>query len=231
MIIELSYQRSGELSTGFLRVGEDKEDFIDIEFIVMMKRLARAIRGTPENGDLMLKVLDRVLIIRTDREGLAPYTLDKETVELFRNDPAAAIRRMTFPQGVVVSLKDDLKSKSLESAPLPVGYDIIAISFGENISCRVQDGKIECPVCGRFAYSTKPLEFKCSMCGAPLIKSEVSEKWVSFKVQDLLSLNAPRYFLPRIHNDGRLWVTREELQERYSAYLTEKETACSSTRV
>lgn len=220
--IALEYQREGQLSSGQVAVYagghlSHAEKFDRAEFPRLLTHLARLIAQHPSA---------RVVLLRTDVPNLFPYVLDKETTELFRVDPVAAIHSMVFEPEVNVAKKED--PRPVEIRPLRVGYETLADSFGEHVYVRVRSNSIECPGCGLWGEMAEG-HFTCARrcSGAISFPIEPSRFWAGISVEHLLGTNLTKFFLPRIWNDGRSWVTREDLQSKYTAYRAEKDEACS----
>ncbi len=226
----LEYRREENLSSGSLIVqiaGEtvSVESFELSTFRDVLTRLARTLAKTAG--------APRVILRRTDCANLFPYVLDRATVELFRADPVAAIHSMIFetPEAVVVKKPE---STPVEPAPLRVGYDTLADAFGELVYVRTRATSIECPGCGMWGEVTVGRSgrgvFTCRRRCASNFRVMISltKLWAAVSVDALLdNEHMTRFFLPRSWNDGRPWITREELQTKYTAYVAEKETACS----
>jgi len=175
---------------------------------------------------LSAKEYERVILERTDRQGLAPMTLDAPTVELLRSDPAKAIRMMTY-EG------DNALSGGTRRAPPPAiaaGYDTISETVGDVIYCRVRFHKftsgltspaLECAGCGHWIPALRDL--RCTK-GCPLvIRATYVEGWGQLPTKVLLDLAFPHYFLPRGFNPTKPWISREDLQALYDQWLRVKE--------
>jgi predicted RNA-binding Zn-ribbon protein involved in translation (DUF1610 family) len=130
-------------------------------------------------------------------------------------------------------------------APIRAGHATLADAFGEVIYFRVRGHELECPGCGFWGMFTSPgllkdpdragTRFKTAFvcpkkCGERFIVS-CEDSWGYVHVEDLLKsskLNA--FYFPRTWNEGRPWVTRESLQQKYNEYKAEKEkVTCSET--
>lgn len=240
--IVLQYRRTvGSLSTGriVLLPGEQTADpeitgqcvdqFENFDFCKVLSRLARTIVSNPGS---------KVIILRTDRPGLLPYALDSETVELFRVDPVAAIHSMTYGLEEA-SVEKEENNKPLEAAPVRVGYETLADSFGEFLYLRTRRAEVECPGCGLWSgfervpdgHALFKCEKRCLSTGLDLrFVVGISRLWAAVSVVALMGTDLERFYLPRAWNDGRSWISREELQDKYAAYVAEKEAACSKLK-
>jgi hypothetical protein len=234
--IVLQYRRMGDLSVGRIIVipetGEEGEAahcldaFEGISYTKMLTHLAREMRNFPEAN---------AIIMRVDRPGLLPYTLDAGTLHLLRTDPVAAIQSMTFespPMGVV-KVKED--RRPLEVSPIRVANDTLSDALGEEVFIKHRASAVECPGCGLWGVvHTVGLQtfFRCNKrCGGEFsLRIKLSRLWGAVQTEDLLKLPFNRFYLPRPWNDGRNWVTWDELYEKYTAYKAEKEQACSAVR-
>ena len=190
----------------------------------MFTRFAREVRNHPAAC---------AAIMRTDRPGLLPYVLDAETTRLLREDPVVVIQSMNYPaQPVGKPPPED--TTPLEVSPIRTGHDTLAEAFGEKVYLRVRGGAVECPGCGYWGVlqgTSFRCEKKCRLSGEDyLFLFEVSKCWASVDVEALLASGLAKFYLPRSWNEGRSWVRREELCEKYAAYKAEKETACSVNR-
>jgi len=226
----LEYRREENSSTGCIVTQIEGsavsiEKFERITFRDLLTRLARTLAKTAG--------VPRVILRRTDCVNLFPYVLDRGTVELFRTDPVAAIHSMTFetPEAVVVKKP---QNTPVEPAPLRVGYDTLADAFGELVYVRTRATSIECPGCGMWGEvnvsRTGRGVFTCKRKCASNFRVTISltRLWAAVSVDALLdNEHMTRFFLPRSWNDGRSWISREELKTKYTAYTAEKEKACS----
>lgn len=220
--IYLEYRRVGLHSTGrfFTKQGEVQSDikvFEKLAFDTMIYALAR-ILGSYD--------VSKVHLLRTDREGCLPYTLDPGTIELIRVDPVAAVRALSHP-GSPSTLALRAQQERTPTIPaIRVGYDVLADAFGTRVYARLLNGDLECPGCGFWS----PLEgdiFRCKKRCHIQIPVEQEGAWASVRVGELLASPPESFYLPRRWNT-RAWITRVELDRLYSAFITEKEKATCS---
>ena len=158
---------------------------------------------------------------RIDRPGLPVHTLDEETSQLLRQDPEQVIRTMQ----VAVHVPADLP-RSPAAPVLAVGRDVLAAAFGDQLHCRVRKEKeVECPGCGR--WQPVATDFRCALCALAVsmtfsLNPETSHCWGIVRTQDLLASSHPRFFFPRAWNEGRYWITREALTQKYEQFTEER---------
>ena len=220
--IILAYQREGNDVTGYVRLaaGLILQEFKEVTFTTMLTHLARAISAHPQYG---------VVFQRLDHPRLVPSVLDAATVELFRVDPVAAIQSLTFETSALPQ-----KPPKVPTNALRVGYDTLAEAFGDMTFFRIVRDSIECPGCGQLAVFRKAAErdgyaiFKCRKAcpeHIPLLVMDLTEQWLFLPTSRLLQQPLDQFFLPLIWNTGA-WITRQDLEHKYKAYMAEKETAC-----
>ncbi len=99
---------------------------------------------------------------------------------------------------------------------LVVGHDTLAHGFGDRVYIRRRGDKVECPFCG--VWRT---EKECR-CNTPLTLITETEIWASVLTLSLLTSNKERLFLPRAWNQGRPWISRDALKEKFFSYVKEK---------
>jgi hypothetical protein len=176
--------------------------------------------------------------LRTDRPGLLPYYLDTEVARLFRTDPVAAIESMCPPS---VSPSTTVKRVQQERVMVPLsvraGHDALADSFGEQIYLRARERKggfyIECPCCGIWAsvIDNKPMTGKIAFCINTKCRAYevlpqvwlVNEKWATMPAEQILSIGSSRFYLPRVWNEGRSWISLGDLRLKWEEFKKEKE--------
>jgi len=207
------------------------EVFERLEYKKVLTLLARAVTAYPEA---------RVVFLRTDRPGLLPYVLDAETTKLLRMDPVAAIHAMTYEVPAFKSVRPPRATTPIEPAPLHVGYDTLADGFGENVYVRLRADSIECPGCGfwgkfvgREEQNDKlfQCEKRCWSSGIYLhLRLVTSTHWAAIHTEELLASPLERFYLPHAWNEGRAWISREELLDKYLTYKKEKEGICSLSK-
>jgi hypothetical protein len=223
----LEYRREGSLSSGNLIVQSEgrtlsAEGFEQVTYRDLLTRLARALVKTTNA---------RVVLRRTDCANLFPYVLDQATVDLFRTDPVAAIHSMTFetPEAPV---KQAQEPHIVDPPPLRVGYDTLSDAFGESVYVRTRSTSIECPGCGLWGEVEVGRAgrgvFTCHRrCDGLQVTISLTKLWAAVEVDVLLATGLKRFFLPRLWNEHRPWITREDLETKNTAYRAEKEKACS----
>lgn len=225
MRVDLEYRRAGEAFSGRLRgLGDDgsgfSTDFFNYSFAQMMRALHLVL---VEYKDAF------VLLHRLERPGLVGYELDKETLELLRIDPVAAIKLMSPTVGS--STLPSPKTKSDKTIPSPqnflrIGSETLAEAFGETVLVRCRTGRAECPKCGRYRadYAERAGVIACVTCDffVPATPLGGMSEWVSVSVPDLLATQLERYFLPREWNKDPPWIFFDDLNQKYQEYLLKK---------
>lgn len=217
--VVLEYRREGTASTGRIFWVEGNlpevslQLFEKVPFSVMMTHLARAVQKDASCG---------VLLVRSDCTNLRPTRLDKETIDLLRSDPVAAIRSMTIPARRIDIKRDPI---AMESSPIRVGYDALADSFGDRIYCRLANDRVECPACGRWAdIEASVLVCKEPKCGLSILMKPQSPRWITVETIDLLGSRFSRFYLPRAWNPNSIWISKQELQDLFDHWTQEKVT-------
>lgn len=237
--VVLAYRRvPGDLSSGHI-VLTDKEDsevlrsFEGLDFKVMMREFAVELNARPDAAGA---------IQRTDRPGLAQIPLSQDEVDLFRRDPAEAIRQRTIPpQRIVIGIDkaagpDRTVAQVVDTAQktvLEAGYDSLVQFFGDTVFARARKNdameEVECHVCGAWAPLHRSTtynvidSYSCAECKTSLPIADYSGAgWAGVYVTSLLGLEAQMFFLPRRWNTHGNWITREELTKLYAEYNKEK---------
>lgn len=233
-VLTLAYRRAeGELSTGaFLLVCGTSEEplvlehFTKIAYVDMMKKLAKYLQEYSEA---------RAAFQRTDRAGLLPVYLASDELELFRSDPATAIRQRIFPPQVVHIGVDKRKNEPRFAVPpLNAGYETLVHCFGDVVYARVKTSRddglelVECVGCGAWCPTARidaeRVAFRCVECATwmPLADFKPGLGWAGILVDDLLAYGATQFFLPRQWNMHGNWIKRHDLVALYDNYKKEK---------
>lgn len=219
--IVLEYKRVGNLSTGQLvrREGEEASylcSFQEEAFDNMIRRFAAALQEEPSA---------RGVIQRTDRAGLTPYVLDQRLVAMFRTNPEAAVASMS-PGGPMVNFQRKVEEQTPIVTTVRAGFDTLANAFGDTVYSKLKDGKVECPGCGLWSsHGGDHLACRNNKCSLYMraISLEPRRRWAGLRTKELILLgHCSRFYLPRAWNDGRSWVTREELEQKYNDFQKEK---------
>jgi hypothetical protein len=218
--IKLAYALAGDLYYGsfsFCIDGEDtKVEFDQHTFPRMMSRLAQHLR---EQSEVTGVVLTRLEL------GQSEYTLDLDTVELLRKDPAAAISSMMHESRTV----HIGRHRSASSPPnlLRAGHDTVAAAFGDEVYLAIDNqGRHECPGCGRWSPRRTHGTVCCDKLECQLALSGVTHggRWFSAATQQLLDAHRPRYYLPRAWNPSGGWISYEDLNVLFRDYSKERDT-------
>lgn len=192
-------------------------DVWEFEKTPFNKLLAEASNRMNKSVDVEV---DRILIERTDRQGLQPIVLDKPTKEILKADPALAIKLLTYDNRGTSSGR--VVHKQEAPPPMRSGYDSLAEAIGEEVYCRIHKGLVECPGCGMWSSAIHPCFFtcrkKCLIANVPVL---YTEQWARFKTVDLLQLMLPRLYIPRDWNPHKPWISKSDLEKMY---LTWKQT-------
>jgi hypothetical protein len=221
--LTLLYRREGaDLSTGgFYTTDETKHVIILVQFQrltygAMMRALATYIQSNDYSA---------VFTQRTDREMLPVQQMSAEEFELFKADPAAAIRRRIIPVQEV-NLRD-----AQERPPLRAGLETLADAFGDNVyvrgRTRATENELECPGCGTWSVVNRKGRvptFDCKKCrmGTTLVDFSPTGLWVGITVEELFETGVEQFFLPRAWNTYGNWISRDNLNVLYLTYLKEK---------
>lgn len=249
--VTLEYRRIGNSMSSSGRILSDEngliteegQPFDGFEFKRMMGLLANVLGNWPPEQEV------EVLLQRTDHEGLLPYKLDAKTVTLFRTDPVAAIAAFGFPtQSVSNTVARVQRDRAPRVQPsIRAGHDTLADAFGDQLYFKVRKHELECPGCGYWGMFASPsllaaperagecfkTAFVCpKKCGGRFLVTCL-ETWGYVDTKYLLErTKLDAFYFPRAWNEGKPWVSRESLQQKYNAYSTEKEkVTCSETAV
>jgi hypothetical protein len=215
-------------------ITEEGSPFTSVEFPVMLGLLCDALGNWPPEDEVA------VVLQRTDRAGLLPYTLDKKTVTLLRTDREAGIKSFdAYVQSPSTSVQRTQEERVKRvAAPIRAGQATLADSFGDQLFFRVRAHELECPGCGFWGMFISPgllkdperagtvvkTAFVCpKKCKARVIVT-CDEKWGYVDTKYLLDQTTLQaFFFPRGWNEGHPWVSRESLQQKYDEYKTAKE--------
>ena len=219
-MVVLLYKHVGkELSDGAITLTEgDRASFLlefkDFSYIQMMKSFAQILQQVPDA---------EAAIQRIDRPGLQPVVLPPDEVELFRTDPAAAIRQRCFPPQVIHIHRE----KTVTPAEVPVlsaGYEVLAEAFGNRVYTRAKDGEVECVACGEWS-PVKDGAYTCHddcRVTIPLEDYRPNSGWACIATEALLASDRDLFFLPRRWNKNGNWISRADLETLYNKYMQEK---------
>ncbi len=164
-----------------------------------------------------------IFSFRTDMKAPA-FHFPQDMAMMLRGDPTAFINMMT-PKPVKVHVNDVGKADQKVTDAVEqmknvvrAGADTLADAFGEivYIKVRADQRRVEDPISGRFV----PLD---DLRGLLLDGFGPQARWASLFVEDLLGLNADRYYLPRAWNKSGPWISHAELRARFDTYMKEKE--------
>lgn len=225
--LTLMYKRHAELVGGrhlytgklALDVGgkEQAQDFIGSSFADMFTKVSRVLREYPDA---------KLVLLRTERAGIQPLTVDEDLRVLLRDDPVRAIAMLDLQPGAKVDIRE---SRAATSDLFPVG------TLGPVVYLRMKTGVIENPITGTWgslAYISKTKEWAIkgadnNPAGWLRIKlagvydgleadaaAQILHKctWAEVAVADLLKQPVSRFFIPRAWNPWITWITREDLQ-------------------
>lgn len=241
--VVLEYKRDGHGVTSSGRVlsndnglPTEEGDFTGLHFKDMMTHLAAVLRNwTPEEAPDI-----DVIIQRTDRAGLAPYKLDKQTVELLRTDPVAGIAALSVESASPSTIEAQVQQERSPPPPTPVlrrGTGTLIDAFGEQVGFRVRVHELECPGCGFWSPFTTPgllrdpervgqvfkTVFVCTKkCQGRFVLSCHAEYGFIDVSYLLEKTTLDQFYFPRAWNGGQPWVTRQVLQQKYDEYKKEK---------
>lgn len=212
--IHLAYGRRGEKYYGSIKCPQETFEFDDWDFERMVRRLANTVQEYVD-----VEVTMSRLEVRS-----STYRVDAETVELLRTDPDAVIASMNHPRREVVVREREEPPRKL----LRAGHDTLAEAFGDRLYCRVHEGRVECPGCGRWRGMFTGTGIECRHCWFTASGKLHGERWFSVSVDTLLNTGRTTYYLPRMWNGSGGWVEETDLREKYEAFKQERE-ACIQT--
>jgi hypothetical protein len=206
--LTMAYKRIGTTFTGSV-VTDGAESaglfFSDTPYADMFKNLATFAKE--HNAD-------KVVLQRTDKDGIKPYELSDSLKQCLLEDTAKFIS-MTSPVHRVYNLKE---------APLgDVVYHTLAKSLGDLIYVRVRGCNAECPCCGNWvAILNGSVACTCSFNSKVV---ELSGLWAGFSTKELLARPETKFFLPGKAWSSGCWVEKQKLSELYTKFEQEKENA------
>jgi len=190
--------------------------FTQMSFADMMGLTSNALCAAPSH---------RLIIKRV--EAPYPMTLPEGFENLLRTDLRKAIETLYVgPQTVVIGAPRRLRKT--RAVGLRVGHDTLADAIGDEVYLRVStDWKIEDPLTGRWVPTSGFLDdhSQHKFGGLTLLplKRGLQKLWTSVWTEDILGLNAARYYLPRgwnLNADG--WITHNGLKSLYEQFKKEK---------
>lgn len=207
MDLWLKYKRVGEKYEGeFAFDAKESIGSGTYEWNELLRQLAILLSAFPQVG---------LVLHRADHEFAMPSRIGEAETQLFRTDPAQAIRNWTFQNSTITN----------PMAPIPVGYEVLPSAFGDHVYLGFVRGHVESPFTGDlFSVAIDDDGWiRDSALGIPM--QEVTPNWVTCSVADLLASGADTFFIPREWNPTPPWISREELESRYNKYLEEKSKA------
>lgn len=228
----LAYRRvPGDLSSGQILLSDGNDTplvlrpFESLDFKVMMREFAVCLLEHPAAGGA---------IQRIDRPGLTQIPLAQDEVDLFRTDPAEAIRQRTVPpQRVVIGIdrgvgpdRTVIQVVKPDGTVLEAGYDSLAQHFGEVVYARTRTKndkpEVECHCCGTWSV-LEGKSYTCWDCNQqfPVADLALESGWAGVAVRELLATGRELFFLPRQWS-GKNWVPRADLEKRFNEYNKEK---------
>ena len=214
--IVLAYRRSTAFSMSDPQLfdGQVQIQYSDRVEITSFKNLTfRDLLGVC-SSKLQLEPTYPLYFTRMEGKG-EPLPLDAETTHLIRETPEQASFYLHS-----LDVHVDVPRPRLHTI-IRSGYETLSASFGEVIYCRRHGSLIESPLDGHW----------CGIDGFDRSLADDSiSKWWGIRTADLLEQfpTQVRFFFPREWNQGRPWISREDLTERYQSYLKEK-AECSRT--
>jgi hypothetical protein len=197
--------------------GADQWATTSASFTGLIVKLSGIMRG------LLLDVsTTRLIFRRTDREGLADYVASTEELKRILEHPIDfATRADGMSRTVVVR---DTPPEVRAVVRVRAGYDTLADSFGDNVYVRhrADDGKIECPCCGRWMAELDATETLRCRCTGRIVPAKICGSWVEICTVDLTEHpNVQRFYLPRAWNISGPWIKKDDLTKKLATYLQE----------
>ena len=230
----LSFKRDGETWDGSIAIdAATPAAFAGLSFKRLIASVSDALHAAGEP-------LPKVLLQRTDHEGLLPYVLDEATVRLIHDDPVAAFTAMSTRYDSPGNVLARMHAQPQKPRLLTVGHDVLANAFGDYLYTRVRKHELECPGCGFWGmYATPGLLadkdragdvfktiFVCRKKCLNRFPVTCTDTWAYVSTAYLLDeTNLAGFFFPRGWNEGKPWVSRERLTAMFDAYKAEKESA------
>lgn len=174
------------------------------------------------NDKLQAFPIERVIMERTDRQGLLPVIMDAPTMELLKQRPLQALQLLGCDISKFVSEKDG----TLRTAPPPLraGHDTIAETIGSVVYCRQRlrekQIEVECPLCGMWTRVDEDV-LSCKEPGGRIVLLTLLfvEGWAILNTVDLLGVEIYKYYLPRGFNPKPPWLTKKDLQALHADWL------------
>lgn len=222
--VRLYYKRvQNDRSLGHIEYlnGDEKKvlhSFDAITWVPMLSKFAKELQAYPQAAGV---------IQRTDREGLRGMRLNEAELMLFRTDPAAAIRSMTY---LPLSVKMRTGEEQVNvMQPFPASIDSLVETFGTVLYLRLyrdlEDYFVECPV----RATWEPLRgTHIRLLGNLELELSLDYKdhgWAGVSARTLLDKRFPQYFLPRQWNKTGAWISWEDLHGMLTSFEKERESA------
>lgn len=228
--IVLTYSRShalvndehplnGEITTSVSGLMEETK-FSNLTFLRMVLELSKVLKAHPELP---------VFIARAEHPNKFAVELDESTRTLMRDDPLAAARALSEPQRTVMVRGAHPKYEMgttgyIMPEPVKAGYDTLADAFGALVYAKTRKTyQIESPISGRWTQLQRELatnKLVYIYIDKQIEVVSYGDRWAAFNVEDLLAINAPRYWLPRAWNTGS-WISHDALKTKYEQFKKE----------
>lgn len=108
---------------------------------------------------------------------------------------------------------------------LHVGHDSFADSFGYLVYCKARNETAECPGCGKWNYIGRfpSISVSCRECGLNVEFSRAGENWWTVSTEALCQSKKETFFLPRLWNEKRPWISLGDLEAKFNEFIKEKQ--------
>jgi len=194
MPISARFQRNREgFCTGI--IANDAEnatvaDFIEISYSAMIARLVAWAQA--------LGV--RELSTQESRPGLLPHVveLDKPLVDLLHQDLTEGLKQLN-PATRTIDLRVTRPQYEEAGRVLTLGYAKMRNVLGKHVYFRRRDEQFESPLTSRWEPVPEWVE-------------RVDARWCRASIEQLLAVQADRYYIPRTWNQSKdWWISRADL--------------------
>lgn len=215
--------RDGTLYSGSVATPRGSIALADVPYSRIIELLHQEIKDDPEAA---------VLWARREVQNPEPELLEQWLVDSIKRDPSAAVAAMS-PTPVVLDLRDT-RPQELAGSILRSGHDILADAFGDWIYiARSEDGKADCPLCGRWHKSLATLDngattadvIECNAATRQLALERASDAWFRIKTYLLLRIPVERFFINCRWSwlMGGPWLTAQQLLAKFDRFKKERD--------
>lgn len=226
--VTLKYKRTGEVYAGSLSVDGTHtlpSEFQELDFAQMMRKTS-ALLNQYKNAQLRVQ--------RTDREGMLPLQLEPKLLDQLRNDPEGYIKANTIAPRTIDLRKERTsalaaKYETPRHGGLRNGLNTLADAFGEVVYAKAKKWaggawRYEHPATGRWS-DLATIEYWLQSHNTEVQPLDDKTGYLLLSVEQLLKVDAERYYLPREWNEFGNWITKNQLRQKLEQFRKDKANA------